>query len=134
MKWAKTRLSLVPVTGGRAGLEAEGAMTAEEAEEATTTEEAEDTLRDELVDERVRLTLVADAEAGSAVVEEPREAEVSMMLPVSELGEEADEAIKPETGSTALGSIDEVVGMADTALVTPDDQLCPLYHNAKTYR
>jgi len=38
--------------------------------------------------------------------------------------EEADEAMKPETGSTALGLIEEIVGTADAALLPPDCQLC----------
>lgn len=41
------------------------------------------------------------------------------MMPVSDVIGETDEAMKPETGSTALGSIDEVVGRADAALLPP---------------
>ena len=46
-----------------------------------------------------------------------------MMLALDVVAE-ADEAIKPETGSTALGLIDAIVGTADAALLPPDYQLC----------
>jgi len=46
-----------------------------------------------------------------------------MMLSL-EVGAEVEEAIKPETGSTALGLIDAIVGTADAALLPPDYQLC----------
>lgn len=52
MKWAKTRLSLAPVAGGRAGLEAEGTATAEETEV---------TLREEAAEERAKLVTAAVA-------------------------------------------------------------------------
>jgi len=60
MKWANTRLSLEPVTGGRAGLEAEGEATAEEIAE---------TSREVTPEERARLVMAADtADAAVAVV------------------------------------------------------------------
>jgi hypothetical protein len=91
MKWANTRLSLAPVTGGRAGLEAEG---------KATTEELEETSREVMPEERARLV-------------------VSAMLLLAAV-EAAEEAIKPETGSTALGLIDAIVGTADAALLPPE--------------
>ena len=45
------------------------------------------------------------------------------MMLASDVVAEADEAIKPETGSTALGLIDAIVGTADAALLPPDYQL-----------
>lgn len=41
------------------------------------------------------------------------------MMPLSVVVVEADAEIKPDTGSTSLGSIDEVVGIADAALDIP---------------
>jgi len=103
------------VTGGRAGLEAEGEATAEEIDELSSEEAAED---------RVKLVTEAD----KAVVEvvppgAPRETEASM-TPLSELVVEVDAEMKPDTGSTSLGSIDEVVGTAVAALDTPGDISC----------
>jgi hypothetical protein len=109
MKWANTRLSLAPVTGGRAGLEAEG---------KATTEELEETSREVMPEERARLVTAADA-AVVVVYPPGTPTEVSAMLLLAAV-EAAEEAIKPETGSTALGLIDAIVGTADAALLPPE--------------
>jgi hypothetical protein len=109
MKWANTRLSLAPVTGGRAGLEAEG---------KATTEELEETSREVMPEERARLVTAADA-AVVVVYPPGTPIEVSAMLLLAAV-EAAEEAIKPETGSTALGLIDAIVGTADAALLPPE--------------
>lgn len=115
IKWANTLLSLAPVAGGRAGLEAEGEATAEETDEIP---------RDEAPEETAKLVTLAEA---AVVVEYPpgTPREVSM-IPLSDVIEEADEAIKPETGSTALGLIEAVVGIAYAALLPPNHQLSVL--------
>jgi hypothetical protein len=108
MKWANTRLSLAPVTGGRAGLEGEG---------KATTEELEETSRDVMPEERAKLVTAADA-AVVVVYPPGTPIEVSAMLLLAAV-DAAEEAIKPDTGSTALGLIEAIVGTADVALLPP---------------
>ena len=120
MKWANTRLSLAPVTGGRAGLEAEG---------KAITEELEETSRVVTPEERAKLVTAADA-AVVVVYPPGTPIEVSTMLPLAAV-EAVEEAMKPETGSTALGLIDAIVGTADAALLPPKYQLCSFIHGVE---
>jgi hypothetical protein len=113
---------LVPVTGGRAGLDAEGEAIADEIDELVTAESVT-----EAADERLKLvaeTLGAAVEVYPGIPGRPSEMEISIK-PLS-ASVEVDEAIKPETGSTSLAFIDREVGTAETAesvLADPEDQL-----------
>jgi hypothetical protein len=113
---------LVPVTGGRAGLDAEGEAIADEIDESVTEESVT-----EAADERLKLvaeTLGAAVEVYPGIPGRPSEMEISIK-PLS-ASAEVDEAIKPETGSTSLAFIDWEVGTAETAesvLADPANQL-----------
>lgn len=96
---------------------------------------------EEPAEERVKLV----TEAIGAVVDEyppspgsPTEIlrSIRPLSPVVEDVEETEEAMNPETGSTALGSIDwdTEVGTADAALLAPDYQLAFVNPHRETYQ